>query len=413
MRKNKLLASVLCVGMTVSVVAGGALSAAAETPEYTGGAAEIHYAYWQDTLGPYLEECKEKFEALYPDITVVLEPTAWSEYWTKLETAATGGNIADVFQMNGPNIDKYADAGVILSLDDYIADSGLDMSKYPEAMNGLYTIGLWYNKELFDNAGVDYPTDSWTWEDLTAAAEKLTDADNGIYAIDAGYADQGGFYNTVYAAGGYILNEDKTACGFDQEETIQGIKCWIDLMEKGYSPSQASLTENAGYIQFMSGKIAMLFAGDWFAATFTGEDSLVADKIDVQLLPTINGNRASVIHGKANCISAGTENPEAAWTWVSYLAGEEGNTILGNSGAAIPAYTPCSDLFFEQYPQYNMGIFSQEATECAYVYPASLGYNEWADVMWNELVSAYSMEISIEDACANIAEQMNDILAAQ
>jgi len=59
-----------------------------------------------------------------------------------------------------------------------------------------------------------------------------------------------------------------------------------------------------------------------------------------------------------------------------------------------------------------MAIFSQEAAECAYPYPTSRGFNEWADVVWNELVPAYSLEVSIEDACANIATQMNDILAA-
>lgn len=452
MKTKRLWATVLCAGLTASMLSGCGekqepvktqdTSATVEdtksdepvavTPENNEEAepaekVELHYAYWQDSLGGYLEECKAKFEAANPNVSIVLEPTAWAEYWTKLETAATGGTVADVFQMNGPNIYKYADAGIILSLDDYIASAGLDMNNYPEAMNQLYnidgvqygvpidydTIGLWYNKELFDAAGLAYPDDTWTWDDLTQAAEKLTNKDTGVYGIAAGYADQGGFFNTVFAAGGYIINEDRTASGFDQEGTVQGLKCWIDLMEKGYSPSQASLTENAEYVQFMSGKVAMIFAGDWFAATFAAPDSNFADKCDVTFLPTINGNRASVIHGKANCVSASSENPDVAWAWVNYLAGDEANEILGNSGAAIPAHTAYSALFFEQYPQYNMQIFAQEATECAYPYPTSKGFNEWADVVWNELVPVYSLEASLEDACANITSQMNDILSMQ
>ena len=425
MNIKKLLALVLCIVMSLSLVAcGGGGETADESAE--GEKIEIHYAYWQDTLGTYLEECKAAFEAENENITIVLEPTAWGESWTKLETAATGGSAADVFQMNGPNIYKYADAGVILSLDDYIASSGLDMGNYPAAMNSLYnvdgkqygipmdydTIGLWYNKELFDAAGVAYPDETWTWEDLAAAAEKLTDADAGVYGIAAHYADQGGFFNTVPAAGGYILNDDATASGFDQPGTIAGLKCWIDLMEKGYSPSQASLTENAEYIQFMSGKIAMLYAGDWFAATFV-TDPAFAEKCDVTMLPTINGNRASCIHGKANCVNAATANADAAWAWVNFLSGDKANEILGNTGAAIPAHTAYSHLFFEQYPQYNMGVFSQMAEECAVPYPTSKGFNEWADVVWNELVPVYSLETSLEEACARIHEQMNAILAAQ
>lgn len=444
MRTKKLWATLLCVGMMASTLWGcGSKEAApapapeapaAETPaaeapaeKPAGEAVEIHYAYWQEALGTYLEQCKANFEKENEGITIVLEPTTWTEYWTKLEAAATGGTVADVFQMNGPNIYKYADAGIIIPLDERISASGLSMDNYPDAMNALYnidgvqygvpidydTIGLWYNKELFDKAGVAYPDETWTWDDLTEAAKKLTDPANQVYGIAAGYADQGGFYNTVFAAGGYILNEDNTACGFDQKETIQGIQCWIDLMEAGYSPSQASLSENADYIQFMSGKVAMLFAGDWFASTFANPEENFADKCDVALLPMINGKRASVIHGKANCISAASANPDAAWAWVNYLAGEEANKLLGESGAAIPAHEKYAGLFFEQYPNYNMDIFSKEAVECSYPYPTSKGFNEWADVVWNELVPAYSLETSVEDACAKITTQMNDILAAQ
>lgn len=455
MRTKRILASILCTGLMASMLIGcGSESAdnnaavettpvensveadvapeAEATPEVEAEAApalepaEIHYAYWQENLGTYLEECKAIFEEANPGVTIVLEPTAWGEYWTKLETAATGGSVADVFQMNGVNIYKYADAGIILPLDDKIAASGTDMSKFPEAMNNIYnvdgvqygvpidwdTIGLWYNKELFDAAGVAYPTDSWTWDDLVAAAEKLTDPSKEVYGIAAGYSDQGGFFNTVAAAGGYIISEDGKTCGFDQEATVAGIKCWTDLMAAGYSPSQASLTENAEYVQFMSGKVAMIFAGDWFAATFADPTAGFADKCDVAFLPTINGNRATVIHGKANCVSASTESPDAAWAWVNYLASAEANEKLGNSGVAIPAHLDYSDLFFASYPQYNMAIFSQEAAECAYAYPASRGFNEWADVVWNELVPAYSLETSTEEACANIATQMNEILAA-
>ena len=430
MKFKKLLAMLLCIALAVSMMTacGGETADPNDTEGNSSGEKiEIHYAYWQETLTPYLEECKAAFEAENSNITIILEPTAWAEYWTKMETAATGGSAADVFHMNGPNIYKYADAGVIAPLDDYIANSSLDMANYPEAMNTLYnvggaqygipmdydTIGLWYNKELFDAAGVAYPDETWTWEDLEAAAAALTDPEAGVYGIAAGYNDQGGFFNTVPAAGGYILSEDGTKSGFDDPNTIAGLQCWIDLMEKGYSPSQASLTENADYIQFMSGKIAMLFAGDWYAATFADPTADFADKCDVALLPTINGNRATCIHGKANCVNAASENPEAAWAWVEYLSGEAANEALGKTGAAIPAHTAYSDLFFEQYPQYNMAIFAQEAEECAYPYPTSKGFNEWADVVWNELIPVYSLEASLEDACANIAEQMNDILAAQ
>ncbi|MBE5857950.1 MAG: sugar ABC transporter substrate-binding protein [Lachnospiraceae bacterium] len=449
--KRKLLATILCASMALATLAGcggntqtaSTDAPAAETkteeaaPAATEEAApaeeeapalegEIHYAYWSDVLGPYLEECKANFEAANPGVTIVLEPTAWGEYWTKLETAATGGAVADVFQMNGPNIGKYASAGIIVPIDDLVANSDLDLNNYPQAMTDLYTvdgnlygiaidydtIGLWYNKELFDAAGVEYPTEDWTWDDLVAAAEKLTDSSKGVYGMVAGYADQGGFYNTVPMSGGYILNDDKSASGFKDPATRAGIQCWVDLIEKGYSPSQASLTENADYIQFMSGKVAMLYAGDWFAATFV-QDADFAKKIDCQYLPKMNGKRVSVIHGKANCISSATKYPEAAWAWVEYLAGKEANEILGKSGAAIPSYKGCADLYFAQFPDYNMGIFADEAENMSIPYPASKTSAEWGDIMWNELIAAYSGDVSVDEACDNIAEQMDALLASE
>lgn len=446
--KRKLLATILSVALTASMLigcgGGAATDAGADTAADAGadagadvgadaGAAvevadgetvEIHYAYWHEAMTPYFQECEANFEAANPGVDIVLEMAAWGEYWTKLETAATGGTIADVFHLNGPNNYKYADYGIILPLDDYIASSGVDMSKYPESLNQIYnidgvqygipmdwdTIGLWYNKELFDAAGVSYPTDDWTWEDLVAAAEAITDESAGVYGIAAGYQDQGGFFNTVPAAGGYIISEDGKSSGFSDPATVKGMTIWTDLMSAGLSPSQASLSENADYVQFMSGKIGMVMAGDWYAAEFVADPEFAA-KVDVAKLPLIDGNRATCIHGKANCISASTANPDAAWAWVNYLASAEANEILGKSGTAIPAYLDYSDLFFEAYPDFNMSVFSEMAAECAVPYPTSRGFQEWADVLWNELIPAYSLEVSMEDACAKIATQMDDILA--
>ena len=446
--KKKLLATILCAAMTATMLSGcgeaktepapapaqtetkteeapAPEEAPAETAETTVEG-EIHYAYWQDALTPYLEESAKIFEETYPGTKIVLEPTAWGEYWTKLETAASGGSVADVFQLNGPNIGKYASAGVVVPIDEYIASSDLDLSNYPAALNDLYTvegkqygiamdydtIGLWYNKELFDAKGIAYPDENWTWDDLVAAAKAITDPATGTYGITADYADQGGFYNTVPLFGGYIISEDKKTSGFSLDETKAGIQCWVDLMKEGYSPSQASLTENPNYVQFMSGKIGMVMAGDWFATTFASDEAF-KDKCDVTYIPMINGKRTSVIHGKANCISAATQYPEAAWKWVEFLAGDKANELLGKTGAAIPSHKDYSALYFEQFPQYNMAIFADEAQNSSYPYPTSKTAAEWGDIMWNELISAYSLEVSVSDACDSIASQMNDLLATE
>ena len=85
------------------------------------------------------------------------------------------------------------------------------------------TVCLVYNKEMFDQAGVAYPDENWTWDDLVDASQKIYDA-TGKYGYMAYCDDQLGYWNFVYQNGGYILNEDKTAAGFDQPATIEAMK---------------------------------------------------------------------------------------------------------------------------------------------------------------------------------------------
>ena len=174
------------------------LKADSLTAKYLNGkeeiSGEIRYAFWDTTQQPYFEKCIEKFNEQYPDVKVTLEPSSWDEYWTKLEAGATGGSIADVFWMNGPNIMKYADGDVLMDISDRIKEDNIDTGKYPEALVELYnvdgkqyaipkdfdTIGVWYNKKIFDEAGVPYPTDDWTWDDYITLNEKVAKSTRSV-----------------------------------------------------------------------------------------------------------------------------------------------------------------------------------------------------------------------------------------
>ena len=79
---------------------------------------------------------------------------------------------------------------------------------------------------------------------------------------------------------------------------------------------------------------------------------------------------------------------------------------LGEMGIAIPAYLEYSPTFFTAYPQYNMGIYTDAAENYSYVYPSSAFNTQWGDIMWAELVRAFNLEISVDEACDNIMEQI-------
>ncbi len=115
-----------------------------------------------------MQQLATAFTQENPNITIDVQLTPWETYWTKMKAAATGGAAPDVFWMNGPNYQLYATNGVLAPLDEKIAEDKVDLSAYPKALVDLYTVdgkhyglpkdfdtvGLWYNKELFDAAGV-------------------------------------------------------------------------------------------------------------------------------------------------------------------------------------------------------------------------------------------------------------------
>lgn len=394
----------------------------AQTSDIKG---EVRYAFWDAAQQPYLEQCVAEFNKIYPDVTIALEPNTWDEYWMKLEAGATGGSIADVFWMNGPNITKYARGGILMPIDDYLADSTLDKANYPGGLVEMYnidgaqyalpkdfdTIGVWYNKALFDEAGVEYPTDDWTWEDMAEKAKELTKADGSVYGICAAYDTQVGIYNTIPACGGYVISDDKKTSGYDLPETQAGIQCWIDLMEAGVSPSEASLEETKGNVQFLSGRVAMYWSGSWLVSQVM--DSDIKDTVDVVELPSINGKKATVIHGLGNCIYKDTKNPEAAWAWVEFMAGETANKLSAETGAAIPALAGTAQQWVDNYPQFNLKSFIKSSEEYSYPHPGSINTSEWEQYQADSLKRAYSLEISVEDACKEAAGKINEVLAAE
>ena len=426
--RKKLLSLLLCSGVVMGMLAGCGQSTESEgmkgeaDSEEENISGEVRMAYWDVSFDGYLNRCIEEFNKIYPDVEIVLEPSTSDEFWTKLEAASTGGSSADVFWMNGPNITKYAKGGMLMPIDEFLEDSVINLDNYPESMVQLYnidgkqygvpfcfdTIGVWYNKEIFDEAGVPYPEDDWTWEEMVDIARQLTKEDGSVYGIAAPLSNQTTYYNTIYAMGGEVISEDKKQSGYDKPETQAGIQCWVDLLKEGISPSLASLTEASADAQFLSGRLAMCWNGSWFASTIASSE--LKDVIDVAELPSLNGTKATVIHGSINAISSNTKNPQAAWKWVEFLSGETANIICAEEGV-IPAMEGTSEKWVSAHPQYNLQSFITSAENYSYSYPVSSNTAVWNQYETDYLKQAYGLEMEVKEACDMLAEKMNEALA--
>ncbi len=384
----------------------------------------LTYMIWDKNQQPAMQTIIKNFEKTHPHVTVTVEVTPWAAYWTKLQTAATGGSLGDVFWMNGPNFQKYASNGVIAPIDDNVKADNVSLSNYPPALVKLYTyngklytlpkdfdtVGLWYNKALFKAAGVSYPDTTWTWQSVQDAAKKLTNPAKGVWGIAAPMLDQEGFYNTILQNGGTVISSDKKKSGFDDPASIGGLQFWTDMIQKKYSPTQAQMTDTVPLNLFESGKVAMLYTGSWNAVEFNS-NSYTKTNVDVTVMPK-GKTRATVIHGLANVISANTPHAAQAWEFVKYLGSKEAAEVEASSGATIPAYTGTQDAWVKAYPQYHLQSFLDELAY-AVPYPVSKNTAAWIDVQNKILTQVWSGQMSVDAGAKELATQMNALLAKE
>ncbi|GGP01671.1 sugar ABC transporter substrate-binding protein [Nonomuraea glycinis] len=409
-------AALLCAALLATACAGGEQ---AGTDTGSPEKVTLSYGVWDATQQAVMQELATEFTKTHPNVAVDVQLTPWVDYWTKLKAAVSGGAAPDVFWMNGPNFQLYASNGVIKPIEEQV-----DTSVWPKPLVDLYTyegklyglpkdmdtVGVWYNKTLFDAAKVKYPADDWTWADFKEAAAELTDPDKGVHAVGAQLTSfQEYQYNTIYQAGGHVISPDGKKSGYDDPKTIEGLKFWTDLIAAKQSPDLKTMTDTATLQLFEAGKLAMYWGGSWNVAEFTKND-YTKDKVDVAPLPK-GEKQATIIHGVANVMSAKTEHPAEAWEFVKFLGSKPAADILGKKGP-IPAYNGTQSDWVAAHPELKLQTFL-DAVAYAVPYPVSKNTAAWQEAELTHLTKAWTGEVPIEKAATDLATGMNDLLAKE
>lgn len=423
MKKN--LKKLTAVGLTAILGAGLLAGCGGGDGKTSDGKTKIAFGIWDENQRPAMEKLVEAYEKEHDDVTVEIQLTPYSggEYWTKLEAAASGGTAPDVFWINVLHLDQYVDGGILADLTDAVKDSDIPDS-YSETLVNNYvrdgvnyavpkdfdTNALWYNKEMFDAAGVAYPTDDMTYDDFVALATELKDKlPEGVYPFACPVDFQTWYYQTVFANGGWILNDDATETGYTDEKTMAGIQCWIDLINKGLSPSAAALSETGSDAMFEGQQIAMTFAGSYMVPEYASNDT-IKDKIDCVEIPTFNGKEDNVINGLGYAVYEGSKNKDAATEFAIWLGSAEAQKIQGETGVVISARTDAQHYFGEANTQYNLAAYTNHADE-AYPLPVCLKAAELYDLEATWLTKAYTGEMSLADACSGLKKEADALLA--
>lgn len=382
-----------------------------------GGSVSV--AIWDSAQEPGLRQIMNEFTD-ETGISVDLSIITWDEYWTLLQAGAQGGSMPDVFWMHSAEFQRYADSGLLLDLSGKIKESdSISLDRYYPDIVELYsydgrqyaipkdidTIALWYNKAMFDESGIDYPDETWTWDTLVEVADTLTNDNQYGFGWGVGN-NQDGFYNLIYSNGGYVINEDRTRSGWDSPQTIEAMETVQQLLPS--MPSLEMLSENGVDVLFESGQLAMATFGSWMISSF-GSNDYVLENADVAVLPmSVDGNRVSMYNGLGWAAAADSGNTENAWLLIEFLGREEMQLMQAELGVTMSAIKGLSDMWVNSVPEFNLLAYL-DMTENMVIRPFSRNANVWERVAQTELQRVWNGE-PVADVLPDIAQQMNQLL---
>jgi multiple sugar transport system substrate-binding protein len=315
------------------------------------------------------------FEAQYPNITINLVIVTWDDFDTRMQTMIAAGTPPDVWSHWGPSgFADYVIRGLAADLTPFIEADNMDLSDFIPEVLSIYTVDgkvyglpmlttasfIFYNKDLFDAAGVEYPpTDfndtSWTYDAFVEKCAALTNNTGDAETMSFG-CNLGMWPNDAYAWlwGQDLYPDSAYQTGFadqsflDSEGAIAGFQARQDLVwNLNYMPDPAQVDAMGGGDIFVNGKVAMHLTGGWGWWQFPGLEEEF--NWGVAALPYGAAGRRAVIFTDPWMMSASTPHPQEAWTLLKYLVSPEVQQGWMELTKAPPARISLAESWYSQF----------------------------------------------------------------
>ena len=351
-----------------------------------------------------LQKMVEAFEATHENIKIEVETIGYDDYFTQMQTRVAGGTAPDCYELNIENFAAYANKGLLAEI------TGQDLSGLNETALGAFNVNgkqyglpesfsnvvLIYNKDLFDQAGVTYPTDDWTQDDVQNAAEKIRALGDDIFGIwqPITYNE---FFKVVAQYGGSLLNEDKTQFTINSEENIKAAQTLVDrVLVSNVQPNSVQQGGMGHWDMFMSGRLGMIPTGIWAFQTFTENCDFAWD---IAVEP---GSTQKATHFFSNCVvmNPETEHPEEVAEWLAWLTSStESADIRLAAGWDLPALKDLNALssYLEITPPDNRkAVF--ESLDYLVMPPVIEDYALMSDIIGQYLSAAADGTMTVTDA---------------
>ena len=396
-----------------SPVAGSAPSAAPIT---------VTWSFWGDDWAVAVNRrLANAFERQHPGIRVQILHRPWRDYFDWLQAEWQAGRSPDVMFLN--YIPAYVPLGQLEPLDEYVRQDRVDLSDfYPALLDGFRAQGrlyglprdndtkvIYYNRAHFAEAGIREPADTWTWDDLRAAARALTRRDPGATRYGFGFEPEYWWLVWMWQNGCDVLDSmtDPSVVRLAEPACAGALQFLQDLIHVDrVTPAPAQLTTDEMKRLFRAGELSMVFGNHALVPWFTETSDL---SWDVAPLPRAAA-RANVAGGAGFVMSRHAAHKDAAWRLIRFLTESKAQGILAASGVITPARRSVREdsIFLKRQP-YRAEVFRSES-ELGRPIPNFPGATEFNRVMNAGLAPVWRGERSPADALRDLAPRIEQIV---
>lgn len=368
--------------------------------------------------------CAE-FEKSHPNIKVEVQNEPGQRAMEKLMARVAAGNPPDVMSIHGAYFMPMAGNGSLLALDPLIEqDQDFDLEDfYPSLVQTcryqqkLYSLPrytsvyvLFYNKDLFDAAGLEYPDDTWTWDDYLAAAKRLTvkssDPDKRRYGavIDFWGAR---IYPWIWSAGGEILDKQQRKCLLDQPPAQEALQFLVDLRLKyGVCPPNTIADKKTNIAVFTNGHAAMFQTGAWDIQTMKEAKTL---RWGVAPLPK-RKQHATLLGTENYAIAKETKHPKEAWELFKFLLSKECQSVMATKLEKQPSrQSVANDVFLKLKTGYDTRVFV-DALSYAHTAPNVPEWDRVGHFIQDQLDLMWVGKTSVKAGTEKAARQVTEVL---
>ncbi len=407
---KKIISVALCLVLALGLL-GSAAAQADKTP------VTLSLWVWDDAQVPPTQKMIDAFTAEYPWITVEITSIAGvTDYNIKMQSVIGTPDAPSVFWMNFNLSREYIPMGFVQDLTDFMAaDQSFDLGSLNAGITAAYTVddrhyavpkdtdsfAVFYNKALFDAAGVAYPQSDWTIADFAETAKLVTT--DTVKGWTNSTSDRP-WYNFIWGNGGEIYSADGMETVINSPEAVEAVQILMDMMNNGYAFNGAQLAEVDVMSSFSSQIAAMTMDGSWMISQYA---EALGENLGIVEVPSGKAGKGSAGHGIGYATTTANPHLEETWLLLSFLGSDKAQEMQVE--VVIPAANAAASVWEDVYPDQNLKAFVN-ALEYSRPIPLaganpSLARKAFQEIVGNILAGMYpDAQAALDDAKAVMDE---------